>query len=95
MTEDDVAGTVEVKDEDGTFDLPDRYVEADAIVFRDPSKTVQMPSGAPTGEFYFDPTPDLNEDLAPDRITLKEYGEDPETFRVEGADRVDVTGADE
>lgn len=89
MTEDEVAGTVEVKDEDGTFALPTKYAEAGAIVFRDPSKTVNMTQGAPTGEMWFDPRPDQNPHLAPDRITLKVHGEDAETFRVEGAGKVD------
>lgn len=91
MTEDDVAGTVEVVDEDGTFELPDRYFEADGIVVRDPSKTVDMPSGAPKREWYYDPTVDKNPSLAPDKVSLKKYGEDAEVYRVEGVERIDGT----
>jgi len=90
MTEEDVAGTVEVVDEDGTFELPDRYVDSDAIVVRDPSKTVNMPSGAPKTEWYYDPTVDRNPELAPDKVSLKIHGEDAEVYRVEGVDRIDV-----
>jgi hypothetical protein len=90
MTEGDVAGTVEVTDEDGTFELPERYFEADAVVIRDPSKTVNMPSGAPKREWYYDPTVDRNPELAPDKVSLKVHGEDAEVFRVEGIDQIDV-----
>ena len=88
MTDDDVAGVIEVEDADGRIPLPEPYASADGIVFRDPSKTVDMPSGAPVDHFYFDPQPGQNPELAPDQITLKEYGEDAETYRIEGADKI-------
>lgn len=84
----DVAGTIEA-DPDGRFDLPDRYAEADAIVIRDPSKTVDMPRGEPIDWWYFDPRPDKNPDLAPDKVSLKVYGEDAEVYRIENADAID------
>ena len=90
MTEEDVAGTVVIQSEDGFFKLPRRYANADAIVYRDPSKTVDMPSGSPIEHFYFDPREDINPDLSPDRISLKVYGEDPEVYRVENPEAVDV-----
>lgn len=91
---DDVAGTVRIRTPGGKFRLPDRYDVADAFVYRDPSKTVDMPSGGPVSEMWFDPEVDSNPDLAPDRITLKSYGEDAETFRVENPDAVDVDGGE-
>jgi len=87
---DDVTGTVVIQEEDGFFKLPRRYANADAIVYRDPSNTVDMPSGSPIEHFYFDPRVDRNPNLAPDRISLKVYGEEPEVFRVENPERVDV-----
>jgi len=88
--DEDVVGTVEVKGAGGKFDLPERYAEADAIVVRDPSKTVNMPSGSPAGFWYYDPTPGKNPDLAPDRVTLKVHGEDAEVYRVEGVDKIET-----
>lgn len=87
--EDDVAGVIEVEDPAGRIPFPEPYASADGIVFRDPSKTVDMPSGAPVDHFYFDGRPDANPELAPDQITLKVYGEDAETYRVEGTDKIE------
>lgn len=87
-TEDDVVGTVELRDSDGMFDLPDRYAHADAFVYRDPSKTVNMPTGFPIDAFFWDPAPDANPGLAPDLLILAEHGCNPEVFRVTNPDAV-------
>lgn len=96
MTSDDVVGTVEVVDEDGTFEVPERYRDADGLVIRDPSKTVQFTKGFPTGktEWYYDPRVDRNPSLKPDRVSFKVYGEDAEVWRVEGVDRIDTSDGD-
>lgn len=100
MNEDDVAGTITVDGESGRFDFPERYADADSLVYRDPSKTVDMPSGSGITQFYFDPTKNANPSLAPDCITLKVYGEEAERFRIENpgdVERIDpesVAGGD-
>jgi len=101
MTGDGVVGTVEVVDEDGTFTVPERYHDAAGLVIRDPSKTVQFTKGLPTrrdgttrDEWYFGPTVDLNPNLAPDRVSIKVYGEAADVWRVEGVDRIDTSDGD-
>lgn len=90
MTEDDVAGTLRLTDDDGHFDLPDRYAEARQMVIRTPAITANMPSCGMIEEFWFDPRPDRNPELAPDKVSLKIYGEDPEIYRIENPERADV-----
>ena len=92
--DEDVAGTVRVRTPGGGFDLPDPYAAAESLVYRDPSKTVDMASAAGIRRMWFDPRPDANPELAPDRITLKAYGEDAETYRVENPDDVDTDAVD-
>lgn len=92
MTDDeDVVGTIVVQDEDGFFKLPRKYANANGgIVYRDPSKTVDLPKGTPFEHFWFDPRSGRNPDLSPDLVSLKFYSEDRELYRVENPDRVDV-----
>jgi len=69
-------------DEDGLIRLPETYADAKSLVYRDPSKTVDMRSAAGVDRMWFDETEDANPDLSPRDITLKVYGEDAERFFV-------------
>lgn len=81
---DDVEGTVDVG-EDGWFELPDKYQDADKVVVRTPALTVDVKVGGKVDGFWFeDDGGSSNPELSPDRVVLKEYGEDPEVYRVEG-----------
>lgn len=80
---------LEVNETDG-LELPEDYIGyPDGVVVRTPSMTLEMPTGSeqmtsPLGVVFprhFDG--DRNPDLAPDKVSLKKYGEDAEVFRVD------------
>lgn len=87
---DDVVGEVVLQDEDGFFKLPRKYANARKFVIRTPATTSNIPSGDPIETFWFDPRPDKNPELAPDKVSLKLYGEEPEIYRVTNPEIVDV-----
>jgi hypothetical protein len=87
---DDVAGTIDIQDADGRYDLPDKYVD-DKIVIRDPGTTVEVKIKPPVDWWYYNPEPSQNPELAPDRLSLKLFGEDPDVYRVDGVDQIDRT----
>jgi len=93
MSNDDVVGTVEVEDADGKFTLPEKFVD-EQIVIRDPGTTVQIKINPPINWWYYNPEPDQNPNLAPDRVSLKVHGEPAEVYRVEGVERIDTSDGD-
>ena len=92
MSDDEYAGTLEVHEVEATASgyrgklrLPDEYRGDTGVVIRTRTRTQDWKSGAPNDgaiwRTYDDGVEDervQNDDLAPDEVRLKKYGEEPE-----------------
>lgn len=76
------------------LEIPEKYRDADKLVIRTPSTTIDLSSGVQMmineGVFrlikpdHFDENEDLeNPELKSDSVSIKEYGEEEETFEIE------------